>query len=56
MKSLTVKNLKKAFASLPNPEKYQPETITVAVGLIRFTFVKVQKDWQLKVDNHEKSN
>lgn len=46
---LTVKNLKKAFSSLPNPETYPPETITVAVGKIRFNFIKVEKDWQLKI-------
>lgn len=45
---LKTDNLVKAIKLLPNPRTYQPETITVAVDKLRYTFEKGKNAWYYK--------
>ena len=41
-------NLAKAIRLLPNAKTYQPETVTVMVGKLKYTFEKINKEWYYK--------
>jgi len=41
-------NLAKAIKLLPNPKNYPPETVTVAVGKLKYTFEKQNNEWYYK--------
>lgn len=38
-------NLAKAIRLLPNPKTYSAETVTVAVGQLKYTFEKTKLEW-----------
>lgn len=38
-------NIKTAIAILPNPKTYTPDTVTVAVGKLKYTFEKIKDNW-----------
>lgn len=41
-------NLAKAIRQLPNPKTYPPETVTVLVGKLKYTFEKNKDEWYFK--------
>ncbi|WP_202703145.1 hypothetical protein [Flavobacterium sp. UGB4466] len=42
---LKSENLAKAISLLPKPKTFQPATVTVAVGLLKYTFEKQKDKW-----------
>lgn len=38
-------NMSKAIAGLPKPKTFQPPTVTVAVGVLKYTFEKKNDKW-----------
>jgi hypothetical protein len=46
--TLKAENLAKAIRLLPKPKTYQPETVTVAVGKLKYTFEKSKDEWYFK--------
>lgn len=47
---LKAENLAKAIRLLPVAKNYPPETVTVSVGKIKYTFSKNENDWYFKID------
>jgi hypothetical protein len=45
---LRVDNLQKAIRLLPSAKTYGADVITVAVGKLKYTFEKIDKDWYFK--------
>ncbi len=43
--NLKADNIAKAIRLLPKPKTYPPQTITVAVGKIKYTFSKNKDEW-----------
>jgi len=41
-------NLAKAIRQLPNPKTYTPETVTVLVAKLKYTFEKHNNEWYYK--------
>jgi hypothetical protein len=46
--NLKAVNLAKAIKLLPMPKTYQPTTVTVAVGKLKYTFEKLKDEWYCK--------
>lgn len=46
--NLKAENLAKAIKLLPKPKTYQPQTVTVLVGKLKYTFEKSQDEWYYK--------
>ncbi|WP_281225376.1 hypothetical protein [Flavobacterium aquiphilum] len=46
--NLKAENLAKAIKLLPKPKTYQPETVTVAVEKLKYTFEKNNDEWYYK--------
>ncbi|WP_268846449.1 hypothetical protein [Flavobacterium aestivum] len=46
--NLKAENLAKAIKLLPNAKSYHPETVTVAVGKLKYTFEKQNDSWYYK--------
>jgi len=46
--NLKAENLQKAIRLLPPAKTYPPNVITVAVGKLKYTFEKTDKDWYFK--------
>lgn len=42
---LKSENLAKAISQLPKPKTYQPATVTVLVGKLKYTFEKQNEKW-----------
>lgn len=42
---LRSENLAKAISQLPKPKTYQPVTVTVLVGKLKYTFEKQNEKW-----------
>lgn len=45
---LKAENIAKAIKLLPKPKTYPPETVTVAVGKLKYTFEKIKDEWYYK--------
>lgn len=45
---LKTDNIAKAIKLLPKPKIYNAETVTVAVGKLKYTFEKVKNEWYYK--------
>lgn len=43
--NLKIANIKTAISRLPNPKTYSPNTVTVAVGKLKYTFEKTKDEW-----------
>lgn len=43
--TLKADNIAKAIRLLPKAKTYQPETVTVAVGKLKYTFSKNKDEW-----------
>jgi hypothetical protein len=48
---LKADNLAKAVRQLPNPKSYPPETVTILVGKIKYTFSKNENEWYFKIES-----
>jgi len=46
--TLKAENLAKAIRLLPKPKTYQPVTVTVSVGKLKYTFEKIKDEWYYK--------
>lgn len=46
--NLKVINIARAIKLLPMPKTYQPTTVTVAVGKLKYTFEKLKNEWYYK--------
>jgi hypothetical protein len=46
--NLKALNLAKAIKLLPAPKTYQPTTVTVALGKLKYTFEKINDEWYYK--------
>jgi len=46
--NLKAENLAKAIRLLPNAKTYQPATVTVMVGKLKYTFEKTKNEWYYK--------
>lgn len=42
---LKTENLTRAIALLPKPKTFQPAIVTIAVGLLKYTFEKHNDKW-----------
>lgn len=42
---LKTENIVKAIKLLPKPKTFQPITVTVAVGKLKYTFEKIKNEW-----------
>lgn len=45
--NLKAENIAKAIRLLPKPKTYPPQTITVVVGKLKYTFSKNKEEWYL---------
>lgn len=48
MEQLKAENLAKAIRLLPKAKTYQPATVIVAVGKLKYTFEKNKDEWYFK--------
>lgn len=46
-----VENIARAIKLLPKPKTYNAETVTVAVGKLRYNFEKVKDEWYYKFES-----
>jgi len=46
--TLKADNLAKAIRLLPAAKNYPPETVTVLVGKLKYTFEKTKNEWYYK--------
>lgn len=49
IENLKADNLMKAIRLLPKPKTYAPDTVTVIVEKIKYTFEKIKDNWYYKL-------